>query len=186
MNCRDREDLITRYASGELFGASRRELEAHLRGCPRCRGELALARSLEETLENLVPASLPDGVGVQVMAAVDRLDRQVLHSELQEIARGRRRLLNLRRDLPILVSIAAAVCLVAIALADGWPFVFRVLSHAVPAAFWTSLLGMIRPPAEESTVDVNAVVALLTLAYALFIGAGLPYVGKPHRPLLPF
>jgi len=61
VTCEERHDLLFLYAAGELDGAERDELRAHLaEGCPRCLGalaesEAAIARLAASELEPVTP-----------------------------------------------------------------------------------------------------------------------------------
>jgi len=64
---RDRMDL---YLEGELEGAGRRELEAHLEGCPACREALEDRRTWERAFSGLPPVEVPQGFAAAVMARI--------------------------------------------------------------------------------------------------------------------
>jgi anti-sigma factor RsiW len=56
--CRDTRGRITRYLDGELAGAQRAALEAHVAACGECRQELAAVRTLRAALAEVpVPGS---------------------------------------------------------------------------------------------------------------------------------
>jgi hypothetical protein len=50
MTCERIEELLSAYLEGELSGAERREVDAHLAGCPACAGLLAILRETQEAL----------------------------------------------------------------------------------------------------------------------------------------
>jgi anti-sigma factor RsiW len=50
MNCERAEELLSRYAEGELTANERRTVDEHLAGCERCRMSLELFSSLEASL----------------------------------------------------------------------------------------------------------------------------------------
>ena len=65
MTCDERRDLVFLYAAGELDGAERDELRAHLAdGCPRCIGALAEAEAAIARLaaSELEPVTAPETV----------------------------------------------------------------------------------------------------------------------------
>ena len=68
-DCRSAETLYL-FLEGELGPAERRELEAHLEGCPACREALAERRLLHEAFTSLPPLEVPPDFALSVM---DRL-----------------------------------------------------------------------------------------------------------------
>lgn len=59
------------YLLGESSGEARREVEAHLAGCPACRDELERERTLRAGLAGLPTAACPDAVTARILAIVD-------------------------------------------------------------------------------------------------------------------
>jgi hypothetical protein len=68
------DDLLPWYANHTLPAAELEAVDAHLRSCSRCRGELAFLRGLREHVKASADVSLPDEVGLK------RLLRQVRRS----------------------------------------------------------------------------------------------------------
>lgn len=78
MTCRELNDSLLQYTSGELAPETRRDLERHLAGCPPC---VAYVRSYREMLRQVQPgADLLD----QLTAgeAVDELADAILDATL--------------------------------------------------------------------------------------------------------
>jgi anti-sigma factor RsiW len=59
------DDLLPWYANRTLAAAEREAVEAHLGGCARCRGEIALLEALREQVRQSTDASAPDRLGLQ-------------------------------------------------------------------------------------------------------------------------
>lgn len=59
------DELLPWYANGTLSPEKRQEVAAHLRGCDRCRGELAFLTGLRERVKASVDASVPDEIGLK-------------------------------------------------------------------------------------------------------------------------
>jgi len=68
------DELLPWYANDTLSPQKRKEVAAHLRGCDRCRGELAFLAELREHIKASVDVTTPDEVGLK------RLLRQVRRS----------------------------------------------------------------------------------------------------------
>ena len=68
------EELLGPYLLGELSVEEERELERHLEGCPRCRGELERIRQTHNLLRQLAanepPAELEDRVLAQARGEI--------------------------------------------------------------------------------------------------------------------
>ncbi len=65
MNCREALDLAPLYLSGELDGAERQQLGAHLAGCPACGGEIELQARLDARVVAAVGAPCPDAARIE-------------------------------------------------------------------------------------------------------------------------
>ena len=61
MHCGKVEHKIDRYLRDELPGEAADEIEAHLDGCPNCRGALEDARELEDMFGRASTPPVPDG-----------------------------------------------------------------------------------------------------------------------------
>jgi RNA polymerase sigma-70 factor (ECF subfamily) len=81
--CRDVLDVFSRHLEGELAPTACASMEAHLRGCPRCRGACA---SLREALALCRRTPSP-----AVPAAVERRVRRAVQRFLDESRSGSRR-----------------------------------------------------------------------------------------------
>ncbi|HEY3416156.1 MAG TPA: zf-HC2 domain-containing protein [Armatimonadota bacterium] len=53
------DELYTAYLEGSLLDAVRQEMDAHLRACPRCQGELEAMRQVVTCLQDLPPLAVP-------------------------------------------------------------------------------------------------------------------------------
>lgn len=62
MSCQDLVEIVTDYLEGELDGATRTELEAHLALCPGCDTYLAQLRETIERLGHVPTATLSEHV----------------------------------------------------------------------------------------------------------------------------
>ena len=73
------EELLGSYLLGELSVEEERELERHLEGCPRCRGELERIRQTHNLLRQLAanepPAELEDRVLAQARGEIPARSR---------------------------------------------------------------------------------------------------------------
>ncbi len=59
------DDLLPWYVNHTLPAAELEAVEAHLRGCDRCRGELAFLRGLRERVKTSADVSAPDEIGLK-------------------------------------------------------------------------------------------------------------------------
>lgn len=59
------DELLPWYANGTLPPEKRDEVAAHLRGCDRCRGELAFLAGLRERVKASVGANVPDEIALK-------------------------------------------------------------------------------------------------------------------------
>jgi anti-sigma factor RsiW len=112
MSCVDVERFLGAYADGELNPERRRDLEAHLRGCPGCS-----ARLRELQAQNAALAALR-GDAPQPPAALKRNLRRRLRRKV---------LLTLVRVLILAVAVALAAVFVPIAIAKDLPPLARAL-----------------------------------------------------------
>ncbi len=62
VNEHDVEEMLSALIDDELSAADRARVEGHLRGCARCRGELASLREVRGRLRVARPHTLPDAV----------------------------------------------------------------------------------------------------------------------------
>ncbi len=76
MNHEQTQSAISRYLRGELTADEQRDLLAHVRDCPRCGSELAIARRLQRELPQAAPyraiigVPLPAALAARVRASV--------------------------------------------------------------------------------------------------------------------
>jgi len=140
------DELLPWYANRSLGEAEHAAVEAHLRGCERCRAEVEFLAALREQVQR-APAVRMDEVGLQ------RLLRQVR----REQARPRRRLA---------LAAAAAVVIVVQAALIGWLAtrepVFEPLGGPAPAGVVLQL--RFEPSATEANIR-----ALLEAQHAVVI-----------------
>ncbi len=73
LTCEETELLLEDYLEGYLLESQRESLEAHLAGCPVCRGELMALRNLEARLGDQREIDVPPGLERRI---VDRLPRR--------------------------------------------------------------------------------------------------------------
>ncbi len=57
---------VTAYVDGALAAADRRQVEAHLAGCPRCRADVDAERILASAVRGLAAPPLPQGLAARV------------------------------------------------------------------------------------------------------------------------
>jgi hypothetical protein len=88
-DCREWRELLGAHALGQLRGAERIALEAHLDGCARCRAELASLEPVAKMLPHADPAHFesapqpPPELGARIAARIE--------GERQRLRRRRRR-----------------------------------------------------------------------------------------------
>ncbi|MBC7186496.1 MAG: zf-HC2 domain-containing protein [Calditrichaeota bacterium] len=95
--------MLDAYLDGELTRRERREVERHLRTCPRCRAELEANAALRASLRTLPVLSCPEGV----------MERLPLPGRAQP---ARKRVLALRPRLAWRLALAGAAAAVALFL----------------------------------------------------------------------
>ena len=95
------DELLPWYVNRSLASAERDAVEAHLRGCERCRAEIEFLAALREQVRRSPAAQVPDEVGL----------RRLLRDVRRERARPRRR-----------IALAAAAALVIVVQTGliGW------------------------------------------------------------------
>ena len=156
MGCADREEDLTLYHDGELPEGRRREVEAHLLGCPACRAELESLRRLDGLVRRS-PAAPADPAGAL----------RGLEAALAQ-ARGRTGLWARWR-----VAAAAAACLAALALgyllAPGRPPAPATLAERVTSllAEYASTGSEARREAIAREIDAQGDDALPYVVHAL-------------------
>ena len=80
--------LLTDYVDGTLDPTTRAEVDAHLRTCATCRGELSLVRAGAETAQGLGEPALPEGLGDAAIAEAARMAAE-RNPEVTPISRPR-------------------------------------------------------------------------------------------------
>lgn len=101
MNCRELEALLHPYLDGELDAAQRRDVDAHLSGCPACSRQLQDFRTLSAALKS-----------PELRYPAGDLLKQRLKFQLREAAG--------RPARPRWPRFAAAAAVTLVALAVGW------------------------------------------------------------------
>jgi hypothetical protein len=82
-DCREWRELLGAHALGQLLGAERVGLEAHLEGCARCRAELASLEPVARMLPHADPARFeqapqpPPELGARIAAVIEGERRRV-------------------------------------------------------------------------------------------------------------
>lgn len=119
MNCDRTRPELGAYLDGELEPEKRAAVEAHVKTCPSCREELGRLRRVSGLVKSLGRERAPEGLLGKVMAGI-------AEEEPAPREGGMRRILFLRRGLPLAgLSAAAAAILVAM-------IVFKSENGAVP------------------------------------------------------
>jgi anti-sigma factor RsiW len=140
------DELLPWYANRSLGESERAAVEAHLRGCERCRAEVEFLAALRDQVQR-APATQVDEVGLQ------RLLRQVR----RERARPQRRLA---------LAAAAAVVIVVQAALIGWLAtrepVYQPLGGPAPA-------GVVLQLRFEPGATAESIRALLQAQHAVVI-----------------
>jgi len=93
MTCRELNDSLTEYTSGEVAPETRRDLEQHLLRCPTCAGYVRSYRRMlrqlrpgDDLLDQLAP---PESPGEPIDAIVDAiLDATVRRAKPSRPGRG--------------------------------------------------------------------------------------------------
>jgi len=98
------DELLPWYANRTLAHAEREAVEAHLRSCARCRGELALLAELRTKVKQSMDTGAPDDLGLQ------RLLREARRTQRGPARPARR----------IALAVAAGVVIVVQAALIGW------------------------------------------------------------------
>ncbi|WP_406637155.1 anti-sigma factor family protein [Amycolatopsis sp. WGS_07] len=107
MNTADEHVDLAGYLSGQLSSGERRDVEAHLDGCERCRAEAASLREVQSFLGELPPEALLDGPPVGADLVMRRTVDRVRAESRARAGRGR------------WMAVAAAVVVAAAAVGVG-------------------------------------------------------------------
>jgi anti-sigma factor RsiW len=106
--------LLADYVDGSLDPSTRAEVDAHLRGCATCRGEVDLAKAGSQRAQGLADPTAPAGIAEAAIAEAERLSAE-RNPEVTPIAeRGRRRPTT---SLVLAAAGAAAVLLLVVLVA---------------------------------------------------------------------
>lgn len=109
MSATELHQLLGAYLLGGLDAADSERFEAHLKGCPACRDELAELENLPGLLDSLpVPDAVALTAGRPREAGPGQPAVRVPRALLDELAARRR---NLRRRWTAIVGVVAAACL---------------------------------------------------------------------------
>lgn len=104
------------YVLGALSGAERREYEAHLEGCARCRAAVCDIGGMPGLLSRLGPDDVRDLGTVGAAAAEPPLRPEVRRTVLERVRRRRRRSRLVTSATVAAVAVAAAVLAVGVVL----------------------------------------------------------------------
>ncbi len=66
------DELLPWHANGTLSAGERDAVDAHLRGCARCRGELAFLQELRRRVQSQAPSVAPDEIGLKRLLRIAR------------------------------------------------------------------------------------------------------------------
>ena len=105
MRCRDVQQNLDLLIRQELMPPVRERIEVHLRGCPRCREELARLRRLADLLAAAPVPPVPEGFAGRV---IERARHEAL-PDAAAVVVGRRVGRRLGRRVRIAASTAAAL-----------------------------------------------------------------------------
>ena len=117
-------ELLGAYADGELPAETTSQIDAHLLGCARCRGELAIHESLRGRLAIAPPSGGSPALRARIAAAIAAVPQPVAAVEPGAGLAGRLRAFALgsaRRIRLTLAAALAAVVLAAVLGVQGWP-----------------------------------------------------------------
>jgi len=106
--------LLTDYVDGTLDPTTRAEVDAHLRTCATCRGELSLVRAGAGAAQRLGEPALPEGLGDAAIAEAARMAAE-RNPEVTPIAGRARRRPATSRVLAAAGAAAAVLLLIAVA-----------------------------------------------------------------------
>ncbi len=104
--------LLADYVDGSLDASTRAEVDAHLRGCATCRGEVELARAGSQRAQGLGDPTAPAGIAEAAIAEAERLSAERNPEVTQIAGRGRRRPTTSR----VLAAAGAAAVLLLVVL----------------------------------------------------------------------
>ncbi|WP_020657491.1 anti-sigma factor family protein [Amycolatopsis benzoatilytica] len=107
MNTADEHVDLAGYLSGQLASGERRDIEAHLAECERCRAEAASLREVQSFLGELPPEALLEGPPVGADGVVQRTVDRIRAESHAQFDRGR------------MLALAAAAVVVLAALGIG-------------------------------------------------------------------
>lgn len=83
------DEVLSRYADGDLKGRRKEGLMRHLKECPACRNRLAEIRSIRIWAETLEPVEVPPGLFAGIRACVTDDERtQAYTSKPQGVLKG--------------------------------------------------------------------------------------------------
>jgi len=175
VSCPERQELITRYVTGDLPAAQREEMERHVTTCPSCREELTVAENLERILEGLPLSAFPAGLDERIRVALDHLEREELESRLREIIRARRFPLSKGYYRTPLV-VAASVALVS-PLLTGWISLIADLPPWIIDDHHLAVRSLGAVTSWEDTLtDPVFLTVITTLLYSLWMAMGRPFL----------
>jgi ABC-2 type transport system permease protein len=163
-------DLIPFYVSGSISDADRRALEIHLAGCPNCRAEADLWRSVAREVESSPAiAAAPVSPLDRALAQIER-DRRRVHSNRLRLAfdliLGQAALL--RPEIWISVAAVMGLCLAA-SLINGSSEALRFIGPLIAAASLAVIGGPQNDPAIELAQSTPVSPGKIILARATLV-----------------
>jgi anti-sigma factor RsiW len=112
-------ELLGAYADGELPAETTSQIDAHLLGCARCRGELAIHESLRGRLAIEPPSGGSPALRARIAAAIDAAPQPIPRVEHRAGVVERARAFALGSARRIRLTLAASVIVVVLAAALG-------------------------------------------------------------------
>jgi len=165
--------LLADYVDGTLDPSTRAEVDAHLRTCATCRGELALSRAGAAAAHGLGEPAVPTGLGDDAIAEAARLAGERT-PEVSSIAGRARRRPTTSRVLAAVGAAAAVLLLVAIA-----PKLGQNSSHDLAANAGAAQAQNAYPPAtgvevQHAEYSSDALTQVVTALRSEFMAAAAP------------
>lgn len=138
-NCSEINEMISMYIDDMLDEDTRREVDAHIDGCPSCRNELEELKAVLGMCVELPEVELPQGFGAE-------LHEKLVHEKEKE---DRRKQWTVLRNRIVKIGASAAACLVLIVLLQG----FFTNNNLMPAESMTKSTQSVAADTKNETYD---------------------------------